>query len=280
MFGMPLEIPEGLPNYFRITTDKSFEVPSDVIVFHLPSLSQIPYEYKPADQVWVAWCMESDVNYPFLKNKEVMGYFDIKMTYRLDSEVPCTYLYKRYQQSFRNNPKKKTKYLNAFISSTFNQSGRLEYFKELMQHLEIDSYGKVFNNCRLQGDDKSHKAKESLIANYQFTIAFENSISQDYVTEKFFQPLAAGSIPIYLGAPNVDDFAPGDKCYINVNDFESPKKLALYIKKLQKDNQQYQEYFEWKKQPFRPGFTRLLEQQRKHPFIRLCNAIDEFYKNK
>lgn len=43
----------------------------------------------------------------------------------------------------------------------------------------------------------------------KFTLAFENSRARDYVTEKFFWPIDAGSIPIAYGAPNVALFAPG-----------------------------------------------------------------------
>ena len=38
----------------------------------------------------------------------------------------------------------------------------------------------------------------------------ENSRSRGYVTEKLFQPLLAGSVPIYYGAGDVDKVGPGD----------------------------------------------------------------------
>lgn len=277
MFGLPLDLPDDIPRHFQITTDRSRDFCADVIVFHLPDLREIPYEYKPSHQLWVAWCMESDVNYPFLNDEEIMSYFDIKMTYRLDSQVPLTYLRDRYLASFRTPPKIKTKGINAFISNPLDQSGRLEYFKELRKHLEIDSYGKVLNNCKLVGDDYSHEAKESLIADYKFTIAFENSISEDYVTEKFFQPLAAGSIPVYLGAPNINDFAPGNNCFINVKDFCCAESLANYIKGLYEDDKSYDKYFEWKNESFTPSFTKLLKQQSIHPFIRLCQVLNKIF---
>ncbi len=37
--------------------------------------------------------------------------------------------------------------------------------------------------------------KRSLMRSYKFAIAFENSNSPDYVTEKLFQPLAEGTVP-------------------------------------------------------------------------------------
>lgn len=42
------------------------------------------------------------------------------------------------------------------------------------------------------------------IARYKFVIAYENSVCNDYITEKLWRPLSLGVVPIYFGAPNVD----------------------------------------------------------------------------
>lgn len=272
MFGKPPDIPEDVPSNVLITLDRDYYHVADAVVFHLPDLDLIPYTYKPNEQLWIAWSIESDINYPYLNRSTYMERFDLTMTHRLDSEVPFTYLYHKYQKAMKLPPKPKKKGINAFISSHYNQSGRLPYLKELMQYLKIDSYGKIFNNCKIN-IDQGPVTKEALIANYKFTVAFENSISEDYVTEKFFQPLAFGSVPVYLGAPNIDDFAPGHNCFINVRDFKGPKELSEYIKVLDHDDTLYHQYFKWKQQPFNPGFKRLLEIERKHPFIRLCEKV-------
>ena len=61
------------------------------------------------------------------------------------------------------------------------------------------------------------------IAGYKFTLAFENAVAEDYVTEKLYHPLVAGSVPVYLGAPNVGQLVPASDCYIDVNDFSGPQ---------------------------------------------------------
>ena len=246
---------------------------AEVVVFHLPDLKYIPYEIKPKNQIWVAWSLESEINWPCMKRPALMRLFDLKMTYRLDSEVPYTYLEDKYEKSLRSRPVQKKGLINAFISSPFNQSRRVQYLRELMKYIELDSFGKVYNNKKIK-EDNGGLTKEGLIPAYKFTIAFENSISKDYVTEKFFQPLAAGSVPIYLGAPNIDDFAPGRKCFINVRDFKSPKDLALYITKLDKDDEAYNEYFKWKTKPFTEKFNTFILVSQEHPFIRLCKKLD------
>ena len=38
---------------------------------------------------------------------------------------------------------------------------------------------------------------------FQFSIAFENAIGDDYITEKLWRPMLLGSVPIYMGSPSV-----------------------------------------------------------------------------
>lgn len=42
-----------------------------------------------------------------------------------------------------------------------------------------------------------------LVAQYKFTLAFENAIGDDYITEKLWRPLIVGSVPVYLGSPSI-----------------------------------------------------------------------------
>lgn len=52
--------------------------------------------------------------------------------------------------------------------------------------------------------------KISVIRHYKFTLAFENSNVEDYISEKFFDALVAGSVPVHLGLTraNAELFAP------------------------------------------------------------------------
>lgn len=48
-----------------------------------------------------------------------------------------------------------------------------------------------------------HEDFIQLVSKYKFAVAMENGICNDYMTEKLWRPLAVGTIPIILGAPNV-----------------------------------------------------------------------------
>ena len=161
-----------------------------------------------------------------------------------------------------------------FISSPFNLSRRLEYLAELQNWLPVDSYGGVMHNRDLPAD-YGIMTKKEIVSTYKFTIAFENSINEDYVTEKFFEPLLMGSVPIYLGAPNVTDFAPGEHCFIDVRDFDSVKHLADYLIFLSEHASEYQAYFEWKNRPYTSNFQKIMNRLRQPLADRFCDVVEQ-----
>lgn len=41
------------------------------------------------------------------------------------------------------------------------------------------------------------------IGHYKFVIAYENSVCEDYISEKIWRPLTLGVVPIYFGSPSI-----------------------------------------------------------------------------
>jgi|SRR5579862_49119 len=84
--------------------------------------------------------------------------------------------------------------------------------------------------------------KIQTIKNYRFSICYENSSAcKGYVTEKIFDCFAAGSIPIYWGAPNIEHYVPKD-CFIDRRDFASMEDLYLFLKNM--TEQEYAGYIQ------------------------------------
>lgn len=81
--------------------------------------------------------------------------------------------------------------------------------------------------------------KRDALMTARFTFAYENTIREGYISEKIFDAIYAGSVPVYLGAPDISDFVPSD-CFINRNDFPSDQALYTFLKKM--PDQKYQEY--------------------------------------
>ena len=269
---------EQIPQEFIFTTDRRYFNDAYAILFYLPTLNNVLAEdlNKPDNQKWIAWSMESDENYPFQKDPEFMELFDYRMTYNMDADVVYPYYKYKFLEIFRkpSNISSKNSDICMMISSGTNLSSRQEYLKELMQYVDIDSYGRLFNNIKLENDTGTD-AKLELYSKYKFVIAFENSCTEDYVTEKFYCPIIAGAVPIYFGAHNIDEFAPGENSYINVRNFKSPKKLADFLIKCCHDNTLYETFFEWKKKPYLPSFEQKVIAIEQHPFVRLCRVLSK-----
>ena len=99
-----------------------------------------------------------------------------------------------------------------------------------------------------------------LMRRYLFVFAFENSVQQDYVTEKFYIPLMAGAVPVYLGAPNIASFAPDAESYIDVSKFPSPEALASHLLHLQAHPAEYARLHAWRSRPWTADFRRIAAQ--------------------
>lgn len=279
MWGTPLAYPPAaIPKPYLLTTDRDAANEAVAIVFHVPTLPAglIPHKVsKKPGQLWIAWSMECEAHYPHMNNSASMSVFDLTMTYHRDADIPVPYVDHSFETLLRSVPSKSDdgKILNAFVSSSYNKSGRIEYLARLMVHMDVHSYGSLFRNRRIERD-LGRESKLQTIRTYKFTLAFENAIAKDYVTEKFYDPLLVGSVPVYLGAPNIEEFAPGDNCFINAADW-SPAALAEYLTSLARDEAEYAKFLEWKSQPFRAGFLALTGMVKDHAFTRLCMKVEE-----
>ncbi|XP_051154694.1 alpha-(1,3)-fucosyltransferase C [Leptopilina boulardi] len=197
-------------------------------------------------------------------------YFNLTMSYNLKSDIiwPYSYIINKVNQlivapnlivnwntSYEEDNKedenmKKTinNKINMaiwFRSNCNTKSGRENYVEDLENYINIDKIG----NC-LFGDKKCSREKNCFAdivePNYYFYLSFENSLCQDYVTEKFFNALQYNVVPVVYGAANYSNFAPPHS-YINALDFDSPKELASYLINLSKNRSEYVKYFRWKK---------------------------------
>jgi len=233
--------------HWRLTTERTAFAAADVVIYPVPLWgTRPPVGRAHTTQVHVLWSQESAVHFPQLLDADYTALFDLRMTYQLDSDVAMPYLSADiFDRPAPQQPMagRSDVPISAWISSTWDRCGRDRYLLELMEHMPVHSYGKVGHNYDLL-DDRGWSSKMAAIGEYRFTVAFENSVATDYVTEKFFQPLVAGSVPIYRGAPNVAQFAPAPGCYIDANDFSGPTELADYLQSL--TDEQYNRYHDWR----------------------------------
>lgn len=124
-----------------------------------------------------------------------------------------------------------------FIYSNGSARERIQFLKTLQGYKYVDCAGKFLNNMGMTASDKIE-----FCSGYKFTIAFENYPSCGYVTEKLVDALAAGSLPIYWGAPDVaQDF--NCKRFIHAQNFNDFNELTEYIRYLDQNEEAYLSYF-------------------------------------
>ena len=137
-----------------------------------------------------------------LDHSTMTNYFNWTMTYRWDSDIVRPYGYIKpignvplhpsenqmeHHLSEVNYADGKTKMVTWFVSNCNSKSKRNELVKELQKHINVDVYGKCGTmKCPKKevGDISSDECLDMAGKNYKFYMSLENSLCQDYVTEK------------------------------------------------------------------------------------------------
>lgn len=231
---------------------------------------------QPSNPLKVFMSLESEAYYPYIVGIKESGKIDVTVDYRIWSDaasasgtadVPAVYLQNPTNEATKIDfrappvlPKRKDVYLAVFISNCESRSGRERYLTELMENMPVHSYGGCHHNKdepAFDGSVSKWDRKRMIGQQYHFVFAAENSEAPSYVTEKVYDSFAAGAVPVYFGAPNIDKFIPDPSAIIAAKDY-SPKDLAVLLNRTARDPKEYAKYFEWKKRPYSKEFRRIL----------------------
>ncbi|RXG61142.1 Alpha-(1,3)-fucosyltransferase 6 [Armadillidium vulgare] len=223
----------------RISYDHSDFNSADAVLFHLHLIEGPPVELQRVNynQRWVWLSDESVFNTFYIaKDKNLNHYnnfFNWSMTYRSESDVPVPYgrvvpLLDRNVKLDLDVFSRKNKTLAILGSNCSGRNGRWNYVKILEKYINIDSYG----HCGKLKCPGHFNNDCNLINPYKFYLAFENSNCKDYITEKaWWNSFEKETVPVVMGTTksNYEKLLPPNS-FIHVDDFESPKHLADYIR--------------------------------------------------
>lgn len=127
----------------------------------------------------------------------------------------------------------KTEFCSFVYSNYRADEQRKIIFDKLSEYKKINAGGGYLNNI---GGRVSNKLEFEM--KHKFSIAFENSSRSGYTTEKIVSSIAAKTIPIYCGNPNIGkEF--NTKRFINCHDYESFDQVLEKIKDLDNNDELY-----------------------------------------
>ncbi|XP_029457601.1 alpha-(1,3)-fucosyltransferase 10 isoform X2 [Rhinatrema bivittatum] len=211
---------------------------------------------------WALFHEESPKNNYKIFHKPTITLFNHTATFSRHSHLPLTTQYLENIEALKslkymvplqkkNNLRHRLASLAYVQSDCDPPSDRDSYVRELMNYIEVDSYGECLHNKDLPEQLKNPATMDNskfhhILAQYKFILAFENAVCNDYITEKIWRPLKLGVIPVYYGSPTIADWLPSNKSAILVARFSHPQDLASYIKQLDENDTEYKSYITWK----------------------------------
>jgi len=235
---------------------------------------------KPAHQLWMYFCMESlmsgHLGQP-LGFPEFLADFDLVSSFQLNATFPR--LYTPGDPALLLLPPRPKKRKVAWVASHCGRHNgnflRDDYVLELMKYIQVDAMGSCLQNRKFPSQHDTPPEHGSALlpiyAEYHFTLAFHDSNSWDYVDEKLYLPLLAGSVPVFSGTPNVRKFLPDPEAIVDTRDYPSPKELAAYLHRAIEEPSVYQRHLAWKHRALAPSMRELVQ----HSFYKGASQYGE-----
>nr|CAD2194548.1 unnamed protein product [Meloidogyne enterolobii] len=268
----------------RYSDDKTLENDASVLFFHIrDKIDPLPSHRSP-HQLYTFFVLESPVNTWHRGRYLEPNFFNITMTYRSDSDVIVPYdMFESYtfedlgdckvslddiwlEDEIDSKINKKEKLTLQFVSNCNTNSKREKYIEELKKYTEITQMGGCVgkNDCGRECEDK-------LIDSHFFYLAFENSVCDEYLTEKFWR-LKNLIVPVVLSRKVIKNVNIPKDSFIAADDFKSPKELAKFLEDVAADKNRYKSYFNWTKKFKRTKYAKEFW----NPNCKLCTSLQPF----
>ncbi|XP_055037069.2 alpha-(1,3)-fucosyltransferase 7 [Misgurnus anguillicaudatus] len=255
----------------HLIDNRSLMESANLVVFHNAELKyrkeHLPLDLpRPASQRWVWLSLEAyNGNLAAYKNL-----FNLTMSYHPQADITVPYgkliVKERPSQDFVI-PKNKSHEVCWVVSNYQKWQSRSAVYQKLRQNINVQVYGYFVKRPLRMA------ALLPTISQCYFYLAFENTESRHYITEKLWRnAFLAGAVPVVLGPPRGDyeEVAP-PKSFIHVNDFNSTEELAKYLRSLTKDPEKYNAYFTW-----RQNYTVKLYTDWRERLCNICPLYERF----
>jgi len=183
----------------------------------------------------------------FMGILSIYEYGDYPQTHFL---YPCVSSLFKYTVEYFNKPKKemlcmvlRNKKMIIRLNNLFPKLKKFNYysnmnirikadkvFANMLAHTNYHSYGRGWDSRCFKGQIENREDIYKIFASHKYTFCPENSRFKGFITEKPMQAMFCGSIPIYLGAPDVHKYLPKGT-FIDYRYF-TPGELVEYLKRM------------------------------------------------
>lgn len=143
-------------------------------------------------------------------------------------------------KKFNTNNKKK---FCCILNNHDNFNTRTDIFNILNDYKKIDSGGSFKNNINYNIKN-GENYKQEWLQNYKFNICCESCIYEGYTTEKIFESLIAGCIPIYYTDRMIEENIINNNIILKFN----KNNINDVLKKIKELNSNNEKYIEFTKQ--------------------------------
>ena len=176
--------------------------------------------FRTANQTYILWEIESPAYLLGFQPSHYGNFFNWTMTYRQDSTVSIPYGKLRKLKEHPENGERLDQLIDKFgennkhlaerkgnssvrvawmVSNCLTKSNREGYVEALKKFIDVDVYGSCYKDSKKCEKDGSDNCWNYISDHYKFYLSFENSLCNDYITEKFWEPLKRNIVPIVLG---------------------------------------------------------------------------------
>ena len=270
---------QDINNKCVVTSDKRMIRNVDAVMFSLEDIdSTRAFRKQPRfpditntlrrNQMWIAVWFESKIaveshRYTYFEEGHLDGKFNGTISYRSDSLFDAGfYFHYNFVKSSKvliedtrwssvvSKAKLKDPKVAWIVSNCNSWSYREKYVKEMQQYGEIDIFGKC-GSLSIE-----HGQELDVLAKYKFYLSFENSLCDEYATEKIARVLEMSidenpPVPIVMGPKKswYEAHLPPNS-FIHVGDFKSPKDLMNHLQYLNENHGAYIEHLKWRRTYF------------------------------
>lgn len=206
-------------------------------------------QLKYYDSIRIQWVFEN-VPPNFFENDYIIGlhnlvFGDRYFQYPMYALPEYRYLVNSLREKkpiSREDAEKKDLFCNFIYSNMCCSQERITWFEEIGKYKFVHAPGKLCHNTDPipVGDNwvETFEKKTEYQKQFKFSMAFENTSSPGYISEKIFNAFRADTIPIYWGDPEVENVI-NEESFINLSKYSNCDEAIEAIKRIDSDDELY-----------------------------------------